>query len=678
MAIYTGILGTKNSQPGKFWLGAGPVSSNNTQSVVDGVTVADAIHKIRIHNEAVSDAITVTSTAETIRIVIESVTDTITVSPAITLIRVLQRSISDPVTVTSTVSAPGTDNVSVTDTATVAQTIHSIRDVVRSITDSVTVADDIEISGTAFLTQAVVEYFYAANPAAIITQAVTEYFFSPPRAARVVTQSVHDIVLISSAIKERNTVVRITVNEVIRASEPSRQKNQDFCEDRILVADEATAVSTGIHITITDLISVITVFPNPITFVITNVRLEVIDRVTVSDQAFGGAPDRLVSVIDTIVVTESTRRGVVNIVIADLITVTDVIAGGQPIHLVALSDSATVSDVATARSTRVRLNIRDNVRVLETRSSTVKTKFPVIAVTDTIRVTSLIRDNGPNYQTINDHATISELITPRVVNNRQFVTSSVTVNEHYHVSPVHQAVTDTVTVASRLTHFDLVVVSRVTVTDSFHRRYDETITDTLGFTETVTTTARVFRSASDHLPIIEALSRQMVWQRSLTDTIIIPSGLYQKSIDFAGTVINVPVAVGTLVSKTCTIQSKSGIITLPAPQLGDQLDNVAKTTIQRSMNGATIVFKQSTTRQRLKYQFRVDGIKAFELRTFLQANLSELLTLTTWSAQIWAVYLISSPFELQNAGRSGNSGHPTGPNEYSTIELEFEGVKLSG
>ena len=122
----------------------------------------------------------------------------------------------------------------------------------------------------------------------------------------------------------------------------------------------------------------------------------------------------------------------------------------------------------------------------------------------------------------------------------------------------------------------------------------------------------------------------------------------------------------------CTLQSKSGAVVLPKPMLGDGLNNVDSVVIQRSMNGGVLAMKTSSLRRTLRLTFRLDQAKAFELRLFLEANLSEMLTYTSADAEIWAVQIPQSPFELQNAGRSSQA------KEFSTIELVLEGQKISG
>src|SRR5262249_35418656 len=137
-------------------------------------------------------------------------------------------------------------------------------------------------------------------------------------------------------------------------------------------------------------------------------------------------------------------------------------------------------------------------------------------------------------------------------------------------------------------------------------------------------------------------------------------------------VITVPVAYGGLVTNYCVLQSKNSAITLPKPLLGDGVNNVDSVNIQRSMNGGVLAMKVSSGRRTLRQVFRIDKKKALELRLFVEANLSEMLTYTTFDAEIWSVQIPTAPVEIQYAGRSSTAS------EFATFELTLEGQKISG
>src|SRR5262249_46486892 len=62
MAKYTGILGTRNSQPGKFWPGAGPASSDNIQSITDTITAHESNMIQGVVDKSLKDTVTVATT----------------------------------------------------------------------------------------------------------------------------------------------------------------------------------------------------------------------------------------------------------------------------------------------------------------------------------------------------------------------------------------------------------------------------------------------------------------------------------------------------------------------------------------------------------------------------------------------------------------------------------------
>lgn len=676
MAIYTGILGTKDSQPGKFWLGSGPVSSNiNSQSLTDNITVATSTG----HGSLLSRAITTS----------------ITVSAAIGHRSLVNKALVDTITVSSHVAGSRTVIESLSDTVTVADAIVELPVVLKTVTDSVTVSDAIALVGNPLIriTQATTEFFFTETPDARLSQAVIEYFYA---VGRDVSQQIIDNVTVTSTPRDksvsiymtdladvnevffgRNTNVRISVVTSISISVPEIEKNVITVTDYAVVSDSISYKLPIVHITVVDTVSTPLYFPNPVTYSISNPRILVGDVVTVTDTITGNTTLPTFAMSDVIGVVDSIGLSPVLITVNDTVAIGDAIGYGLSLRDIGVTDAVMVNAVASGRNNHIRKSVEDDVTVSHTRAFTIQQTNISISVVDTVVTTSGVY-SGTVELTPFDVVSVSDVIVAYAPYAHEFPVDTISVNENIHLSPLRLTVTDSVTVKSTLSHFELVVVDRVAVTDNVRRVHDGLCTDALSFTETVTTKQIHGQHIVDTLPIIETMSRQAVWYRSLEDTLTFASPSFQKILDFAGTAINVPIAVGTLVSNTTTLQSANGVIILPAPLLGDSLDNVLKTSIQRSMNGATIVFKQSSTRQRLKNTFRLDAIKAFELRTFLEANLSELITLTTWNGQIWSVYVTSDPFELQNAGRSANSGIPTGPNEYSTIELQFEGTKNSG
>lgn len=654
MAKYTGILGTRKSQLGIFALGGGLVTGDNSQSVTDSVTVTSQVLFGTENNQSVSDSVTVTSTVAHTSDVNRTITSSVTVSQAL--------------------AHPG--------------------DVSKSVTSSVTVSDSIVITGNphVFLTQAVTEYFYSEDPTARVSQAVVEYFYTPSRDVSITvtdsiavtstsrTNEVHvhvsDLALVNHVCFGRNTNIRISVVSSISVTVPSVQKNDITVTDTVTVSDNVERVTNNIYITVTDTVTTPNFFPNPVTFRISPIRIGVADHIIISDSVAGGTAIRNEAVAHAVSVHETIRDSPVQVAIKDAVTVTDALTDTLGVRPISVIDTVGITERIQGRDNNNRQSIRNVVRVSHVLTPDVQVKNPLITVIDSIVVSTTAIANG--RITVVDQVTVNQIVTPFNNARHQFVVDTVTVLQNIRFTPVSLTVSDSITAKPAFQISEFFVLDNVTVTDSVHRDYFESLSDTLTFTETPITKMERGRSVMDTLPIIQVLDRNLIWNRSLSDTIIIPDTLYKRVLDFAGTTINVPVAIGTLVSKTTTLKSKKGIIILPAPLLGDSLDNVAKTTIQRSMNATTLVFKQSSTRQKLKNTFRLDGIKAFELRKFLEDNLSELITLTTWNAQIWSVYITSDPFELQNAGRSFPAGIGGGPNEFSTIELEFEGVKLSG
>ena len=384
----------------------------------------------------------------------------------------------------------------------------------------------------------------------------------------------------------------------------------------------------------------------------------------------GAAPSGSFQVTDTISVADLAGARPIYFTVADAITATTVVGGGSSQRLASASDMITVTDVSGGRSNKVRLPVTDRVLLLESRTAVAHDIF--ITVADAIHIREAIAPRAPYTFFVADAITILDATLERSSSPRFTLVDAITVGEGLRFSPVGITVVDAITLADQGSPVEINVSDRITVATTLRRDYDALLVDTLPITQVVTTSQTHHRSVLDTLPIAESALRSMVWERSPTDTLVFPAGSFQRFLVFANTLVSVPVAVGTLVNQIITLQSPTAVITLPAPLLADGLDNVARTTIQRSMNAKLIVFKQSTIRQRLKYSFRLDKVKAFELRVFIESNLSTLLTLTTWDAQVWAVYRTTNPFELSSGGRGA------GADEFATIELIMEGEKLSG
>lgn len=113
-------------------------------------------------------------------------------------------------------------------------------------------------------------------------------------------------------------------------------------------------------------------------------------------------------------------------------------------------------------------------------------------------------------------------------------------------------------------------------------------------------------------------------------------------------------------------------IVLPCPQLGDTQAYTGSMTLKRTMTGDTLTYVKKSKTNKLKYLFWLGRQKGLELRDFLIAHNSQVITLVNWKGETWYGFLTSNPFDLVTAERWQNTG------ERVDVTLEFEGIKIGG
>jgi len=270
-----------------------------------------------------------------------------------------------------------------------------------------------------------------------------------------------------------------------------------------------------------------------------------------------------------------------------------------------------------------------------------------------------------------DDILLSPTVFDRPSNLRKPIVDQIQVSDAIRKNIVSLDVAHAVAIGTRAWTPEIEIFSRIHVSQDPRRMFEQTVAHVVAVSDETAKQAQFNPRIVDVIPPAETLVRGATLTRSIIDRIPIPDVTYKKRI-FLPNPITVPVAAGMLVTNYTVLQSKSGAIVLPAPLLGDGLDNVDAVTIHRSMRGGAMVFKNTSSRRKLRLQFRLDKKKAFELRTFLQANLSEPITMTTYDGQVWVVLIPEAPTQIQHAGRGAAA------DEFATWEVGMEGEKVSG
>lgn len=189
--------------------------------------------------------------------------------------------------------------------------------------------------------------------------------------------------------------------------------------------------------------------------------------------------------------------------------------------------------------------------------------------------------------------------------------------------------------------------------------YPRTINNILMFNQTIALSKVTVQNVSDVLTFLP--SRQVYVGMSDVEYYEIPNVQYMLVPTYLQGKKNKP---------HCVLQTNNAAITLPAPEWGDNENYGGVFTIRRSMNNIPYTHVRALSLRKLQLPFILAKRKAWELREFLIANNTKLITLSTWKGDKWFVNLTSNPLELVVRGRYADE------HEKVSVELEFEGLKV--
>lgn len=201
----------------------------------------------------------------------------------------------------------------------------------------------------------------------------------------------------------------------------------------------------------------------------------------------------------------------------------------------------------------------------------------------------------------------------------------------------------------------------------------KSLTDAIVFTETRHVSRVKHLSLSDHVTISDIIARRSTLNLDIEDTLVFADGI-QKPVNVGGTdTVFVPdIQVIKLTSKCKVIlQGVDLTIILPCPEFGDSESGMGEQKIIVSKTGIRRIYKQSSNKYRLKYDFVVTSKKAYELKNFVMNYNNREFKMTNWKGEVWLVKFTTNPFTFTEAGFWGSSC-----NKF-TIPLEFEGTRLN-
>ena len=212
------------------------------------------------------------------------------------------------------------------------------------------------------------------------------------------------------------------------------------------------------------------------------------------------------------------------------------------------------------------------------------------------------------------------------------------------------------------------IIQTLTFTQLAARSYPESVTNTIVFTQQVSTLRIVFGNASSHLTVTQNANRQMIYNRNIENILNFQGGM-TKRIALNSQIINIPTVFAIKKPKECVVilEVPQRVIVLPCPLLGDgQSFSGGKVDIKKSVNDDTLTYIRHTNLEKLKYTFNMEYDKAKELLDFVANFGSNLIYLTNFKAEFWLVLITNQPLEFVVKSRP----------ERTEVTLEFEGIQI--
>jgi hypothetical protein len=588
-----------------------------------------------------------------------------------------RKTVQSTVAVASIIAAQGVNRQIVTSTITVASTAAGRNNNVRlSVASTVGVADTdsgrnasprVPVSSTgnvlsvptgrnnhprvAVITIISTADFVAdrnTNPRRTVTQGIT---VATTAGARVPHFFPISTITVAQTISQRNTIVRQTVVSTVAVA--------------IDIADR----SDNPRVTVTSAITIAVAVPPPIQWRTSVNRQLVFAFVAVTPTIVNNSTRQLVT--SNVTVDTNARGSAYSQLVTSQIIVGTAITGGNDNRRVSVSEAITVTPVAGGANAVQRLNLTQAIQV----AYAIGARGPIVtqSITDTIAVASTFASRIVAQHNVTSTVVLVDTVTVGLGPKRQTVTSTITVTPTIRDSPISMSVTSTGTVGQRIQELEPTITSRVTVTPVVNKTTNVLLTDSLTFVQDVQAPKTMTHTIAETLDLAQVLDRSVVWGRSLTDTLVFPDRYYIRATSISPDPIVVPVVTGTIVSSIVVLRSNpAGAITLPAPKFDDSRANVAGITIRRTMDGGKYSFVKSSDRQKLVWTFKISQAKAIELRDWITQSLSEELRITDWLGRVWVARMTINPPTLSADGRFAPEV------EFTMVELQFDGVKISG
>ncbi len=651
--VYTGVLGSSYALLGSVVLGdLDPQISPYSRSVSDDITVSETILGTNSNR-------------------LISVNDTVTVTDTIAFNRYLNVSVSDTATVATTITARNsTIYLTVSDSVNASETITGRDNTVR-----ISVSDTVHTSDVAF----------GRNNTIRIT--VTDSVGAGEgRAARDNTAhiTVSSLVHVTDTTVVRDTINRRTITDTVHVTETIFQISPNVQPtDHVTVHENISFTTSFVFLTVHDNVLVTEIrHCNPLDMAVTDhvvidsrIRMytspflkAITEPVTVKEKIVGHAQNVPITVADTTLVTEVIQTNRPLYRVTDNVTVTDSIITSPhvPFHMF---DTVTVHD--TVHSLISPIRVKDTIHVTEKIFEYSTNVF--ITVTDSIHLYDTVFAKNLAVQRLVERLNVTETI--HLSNARQLVFDTAHVTENIRFSPVHIYVSDTITASESLKRLAFLVQDSVSVSERISFELDLAgLIQKLSITDTVQVNQIVHRTVTDHVQATEYMNLHgSIRVINIVDYLPINDAFHPRTVTVGGKKIIVPDFTGVIVNpKLMQLTTEDAQIQLPAALFGDSREIVGQVNIVKAMEGTTRQFIQATPRLRLTYRWRLSHIKVYELRAFVIASLSKIVTIVDWNGVVYSAQIVKNPFEFDNEGVYKNE------KEFAVAEIVFEGIKTSG
>jgi hypothetical protein len=240
------------------------------------------------------------------------------------------------------------------------------------------------------------------------------------------------------------------------------------------------------------------------------------------------------------------------------------------------------------------------------------------------------------------------------------ISFDVSTAEGWVLEVIHVGVVD----ASNTLHF----------TQSAVRQKIAAVIQTLTLLESASVAKVLNQLATNQLVFAQLANRTLTFTRTVSQVFPIKQGSIKPLQILGAPVVQYvqPAAFVYVVPKKSflLLQAPGWSIALPNPELGDSQEHLGKVAVKRSINNSVYSYIKRSDLQKLSYNFRMTRNKSLELQAFVDANIANPITMTTYQGEIWVGKISNNPLDFVPKDR----WYPT--RERVDVTIDFTGVRV--